>query len=523
MFGAMIFEFGPFELDLNRAELRDAGHVVPLEPKSFDLLVYLLQNHDRVLSRDEMFDHVWPDVFVTDASLSTAIAQIRRALGDDGAAQKFVRTVRGRGFRFVAPVAIRAIGSAHAEPSGMRDHPGDRSTHGPPVIVVIPFDLIGTDDTHHAIAEALPTELITTLSQLKWVKVIARGSAFQYRGRGFSVEEMRDRLGAEYVLSGTVELSGSRLSIVAELTDARSQQIVWSDAFSGKIDDIFELRAQITREIASIAEYQLALNETQRLGHVPSENLDAWGHYHRGVRAMFHYNQSDNEIAGAHFARAAELDPQFARAQAALSYTEFQNYFQQFGEKFSHHKTLAMERAENAVQLDPLDPYANLMLGRAMWISGEVETGLGWVNRSLTLAPNYSFAFYNSALLNAVLCNGEQAETHVASALVRSPIDPHIQTMLGMRALAAFVRNDADEAQGYADQAMLAPNAHMHVHLIAAGIHASYGDDPKAERALQEVRKRNVDMVSTGFSTHFELHNDERKQALFGALARLGA
>lgn len=521
---SMVFEFGEFELDTDQVELRDAGRAVPLEPKSFDLLVFLVQNHDRVLSRDEVFDQIWPDVFVTDASLSTAIAQIRRALRDDGTAQRYIKTVRGRGFRFVAPVKRKPATSSPAEPAENTPTANqDRPAAGPPVVVVIPFDLIGTDDTHHALAEALPTELITTLSQLKWVKVIARASAFQFRGRQFLIKEMRDTLGAAYVLSGSVELSGHRLSIVAELVDARTEHIVWTDAFSGKIEDIFELRAQIAREIANAAEYRLALNETDRLSHVPSENLDAWGHYHRGVRAMFHYNQSDNEVAGHHFAKAAELDPNFARAQAALSYTEFQNYFQQFGDKFNHHKALALEYAENAVKIDPLDPYSNLMMGRAKWIMGDIENGLIWVNRSLTLAPNYSFAYYNSALLNTIWCDGERAETHVASALVRSPIDPHIQTMLGTRALAAFVRDDEDQALGYADQAMQTHNAHIHVHLIAAGIYASYGHENKAIRALGEVKKRNIDMRASGFTQHFELHHEQRRQTLFGALKRLGA
>ncbi|WP_424831497.1 winged helix-turn-helix domain-containing protein [Ruegeria sp.] len=520
----MVFEFDDFELDTDQVELRDNGRAVPLEPKSFDLLVFLIQNHDRVLSRDEIFDQIWPDVFVTDASLSTAIAQIRRALRDDGNAQRYIKTIRGRGFRFAAPVKQKASArpkTASAENGSSATQ--DRPVAGPPVIVVIPFDLIGTDDTHHAIAEALPTELITTLSQLKWVKVIARASAFQFRGRMFSIKEIRETLGAAYVLSGSVELSGTRLSIAAELVDARTEHIVWTDAFSGKIDDVFNLRTQIAREIANITEYRLALNESDRLNHVPSENLDAWGHYHRGVRAMFHYNQSDNEVAGDHFAKAAKLDPKFARAQAALSYTEFQNYFQQFGEKFSHHKALALEHAQTAVKLDPLDPYSNLMLGRAKWILGEVENGLIWVNKSLMLAPNYSFGYYNSALLNTVLCDGERAETHVASALVRSPIDPHIQTMLGTRALAAFVRDDADQALRYAEQAMQTHNAHVHVHLIAAGIYSNYGQEDKAIRALSEVKKRNIDMRTSGFSAHFELRHETRKHALFGALERLGA
>lgn len=520
----MTFEFGAFELDLGQVELRRDGRVVALEPKAFDLLAMLVENRDRVVSRDEVFDQIWPDVFVTEASLSTAIAQIRRALGDDGTTQTYVKTVRGRGFRFVAEAKVRATPPAlpGIGPTTTAHQPQTPAHSGPPVIAVLPFGLIGTEDAHRAIAEAVPSELIATLTQLKWLKVIARGSAFRFRGPDVSLEDLRDQLGAAYVLSGTIELAGSRLSIMAELVDARSQQIVWCEAFSGPLEDVFELRARIAREIAGALEYRLALHEAEMLLRVPSENLDAWGHYHLGVRAMYHYNKADNQAAGSHFARAVELDPGFARAHAALSYTEFQNYFQQFGQEFNHHRQTARDYAETAVRLDPFDPYANLMMGRAHWISDELEDGLNWVERSLDLAPNYSFAFYNSGLLNTVLCDGERAETHVAAALARSPLDPHMQTMLGTRALAAFVRDDAELALSHAQNAMRRPNAHPHVYIIAAGILATYGESSKATRALDGLRAWNVTYRTSGFEKHFDLRDAERKQALVSALELLG-
>ncbi len=522
----MIFRFDHFELDTKQLELRDNGTPIAIEPKSFTLLVMLVENHDRVLTKDEIFDHVWTGVFVSDATLSSAIAQIRRVLKDNGQKQKFVKTVHGRGFRFMADVTPgqgNVSPLAESAPVAVREAAAPDSGRGPPVIAVLPFELIGTDTTHSAIADALPIELISTLTQLKWVKVIARASAFQFRGPGINFEEIRDKLGATYILSGSIELSNERLNLFAELVDARSQQVVWSDAFNGVIEDIFDLRVKIAQEIATVVEYRLAFNETERLSRVPSENLDAWGHYHRGIRAMFHYNQADNEAAGAHFAKAVAIDPGFARAHAALSYCEFQSYFQQFGKKFDHHRDLTMQHAERAMQYDPLDPYCNLMLGRAKWIQGDIEGGMISIERSLNLAPNYAFAYYNSALLNTVLCDGHRAEVHVSSALARSPIDPHIQTMMGTRALAAFIRDDLETAVAHADQVMATVNAHVHVYLIAAGIQAIAGNDEKAKRALGEVSRRNVTLDSSGFRKHFDLRDPERKEKLFGALEAIAA
>ncbi len=521
----MTFLFDQFELDTKQLELREDGVALSIEPKSFNLLVLLIENHDRVLSKDEIFDQIWSGVFVSDATLSSAIAQIRRVLKDNGQTQKYVKTVHGRGFRFMAQVTTDQDVPAKLGPDAVRDPAGQRvpSVNGPPVIAILPFDLIGTDTTHSAIADALPIELISTLTQLKWVKVVARASSFQFRGADVSIDEIRSKLGATYVLTGSIELANARLNLFPELIDARTQQVVWSDAFGGTIEDIFDLRVRIAQEIATVVEYRLAFNETERLSRVPSENLDAWGHYHRGVRAMFHYNQTDNEAACAHFSKAIEIDPTFARAHAALSYSEFQNYFQQFGKEYDRHRDLTLAHAERAMQHDPLDPYSNLMLGRAKWIQGDIEGGLSSIDRSLSLAPNYAFAFYNSALLNTILCDGHRGEVHVASALARSPIDPHIQTMIGTRALASFVRDDMDLAISYADQAMTTVNAHVHVYLIAAGIQALAGNDAKARQAMEEVTRRNVDFETSGFRKHFDLRSAEKKGRLFGALEAIAA
>lgn len=521
----MRYGFDGFVLDLRRRELRRGQAVVPLEAKAFDLLALLVENHDRMVARDEAFDNVWPGVFVTDASLATAVSQLRKALGDSGSQQRFIKTVRGRGLRFV--MELEAAGP---EPTGPAVKTAEESTEhstrgpetsGPPVIAVLPFGLIGTDDTHRAIAEAVPTELIGTLTQMKGVRVVARGSSFRFSASDFALQDIRDQLGATYVLAGTVELYRHQLSIRTELTDLRAGHMVWAEAFDGDLEDVFDLRARIAREIAGLLEYRLASHEAEMLARTPSQSLDAWGNYHLGVRAMYRYQAQDNERAKQHFERALTIDPGFARAHAAMSYTSFQSYYQQFGPQFEHHRQATLAYAEEATKLDPFDPYSNLMMGRAKWIAGDISDGASWVERSLQLAPNYSFSYYNSALLNAVLCRGELAESHVASAMVRSPLDPHMQTMMGTRALAGFVRDDEVPALASAEKAMRATNAHPHVYILSAGIFEHYGKTEKAQSALKGLEAWNVGIEDSGFHTHFRLCDQERQTALQSALDRI--
>ena len=163
------------------------------------------------------------------------------------------------------------------------------------------------------------------------------------------------------------------------------------------------------------------------------------------------------------------------------------------------------------------------MLGRAKWIDLDLDGARASVERSLSLAPNYSFGFYNSAILNAIHCDGKRAETHVASALARSPIDPHRQTMLGTRALAAFVREDGEAALAHVDEALATPNAHAHVYLIAAGVYATYGDAAKASVVVNALHERQLSLETSGFRKHFDLQDEGQKARLFGTLERLGA
>ena len=257
--------------------------------------------------------------------------------------------------------------------------------------------------------------------------------------------------------------------------------------------------------------------------HLPSEHLDAWDHYHLAVRHMYRYNKHDNNIAARHFEKALVLDPEFARASSGLSYTEFQNAFQHFGSDGEHHRKLAVAHAERALMLDPLDPFCNLMYGRVKWLIGEPEDALIWVNNAIDANPNYAFGYFNRATLQNALCNGERAEENAAVAVQLSPIDPHLQSMFGTRAFAAFLSGNDASAVHYAERAMTAPNPHLYVYTIAAQIFDKCGAPDKARQRNEMVRYRNYRFGKTDFLRHNAmLGNPELKSQLNVTLGRLG-
>lgn len=519
----MIYAFDQFTLDTNRVELRARDTTIALEPKCFDLLVFLLKNRDRVVTKDEIFEQVWPGVYVSKSSISGAIKQIRQALSDDGQSQKLIRTVRGKGFRFVADTvetdvapAAAAITADQAKVDRVRDQ------QGPPVIAVLPFRLIQTDETHSAIAEGIPTELISALSRFRAMHVIARASSFRFDPMSIDYSEVRSRLGADYALSGAVELAGATLIISTELTHLGSQRVLWSETTTSALDDVFSVRQTIVHEVCNAVELRVPMNEADLSAKVPSENLDAWGHYHLGVRHLFRFNQADNHLAQQHMKRAVELDPDFARAFAGLSYAEFENYNLNFGSEKAEHRSLALSLAEKATDLDPLDPFCNLVLGRAKWIHQEIDEALGWIERSLKLNPNYAFGHYNCSKFNAILCSGAVADEHAVAALSLSPLDPHLQSMLSARALAAFVRNDLEQAVGYANMSLRAPNPHLYVRAIAAAILEAHGNHGEAEAVARSISGSGNAFDGPHFWSLFKLRDDQRNDTMAEALHKLG-
>lgn len=515
----MILDFGQFRLDTSAVELRGPHGIVPLEPKVFLLLATLIENRQQAVSKETLLEAVWPGVFVTDASLSTAIKQLRAALGDDGARQRIIKTVRGVGFRFVEDVTeVAAASPTGNTQSRLPEPPKGRR----PTIAVRPFQLIGADPVRQAIAEAIPSEIIATLSRLGWINVIARGSSFRFGADAADDAHMASQLGATYLISGVVEFMGKALALYAQVTDTHTQQVVWSDRRTGALDDVYQMRAALTRDLSNALELGISHHEAERLKLVSSEDLDAWGHYHLGIRHMYRYNAADNQIAAQHFQRAVAKDPDFSRAHAGLSYTEFQNAFQYFGTDIQHHVNMTQRHAERAVSNGETDPFCNLIYGRARWLADDAEGGLVWIDRALQLSPNYALGYYNRANLNAVLCNNALAEEASGKALFLSPLDPQLQSMYGTRALAALIGGDLDAARQYSYHALNAPRSHLYVYIIAAVVFRQSGDRARAEKCVAKIRDRNARFGKVEFLKHFNLRNPTLRGAVFDALADLG-
>lgn len=508
--------FGEFELDPATAELRRNGTRVPLEKQAFDLLMLLADNAERVVSKDEIVEKIWDGRFISDGSISTAVKQVRRAVGDDGAAQSVIKTLHGRGFRFVAalkrPAVVQSRERAEAE-----------KVDDAPSIAVLPFAVFGEGAAGPAIGDAVPAELINALSRLRWLFVTARGSSFRFRDPATPPETLKEALGVRYALTGTVEALGDMLAISTELARTDNGAVIWSNRYATALAEIHEVRAGIVRDVVGAMEIHIPYTEAAIARSLAPDQIGAWSHFHIGLQHIYRFNRADNLRAAAHFRQALELEPDFARAHAGLSFTHWQTAFMHFGEDRSALLGMAEESARRANDIDPHDPFANYNLARVHWLRGDIEGFGALLDRALTINPNFAQGTYSRSLANMLAGNGEIAREQSDRAMSLSPLDPLKYAMMSSHGMSLIGDGRFGEAAEWIEKACHLPGAHFYIDMIAAAAQDLSGNEALARMRAERARARQPGATAEMFFGSFPIREGQQARKAFGeAFGRLG-
>ncbi|SLN31818.1 Transcriptional regulator HilA [Roseovarius litorisediminis] len=517
----MEYRFDEFLVQIDHGELCLGAEPVAIEPLAFSLLVHLIENAGRLVTKDELVEKVWERRFISDAAISTVVKSVRRALGDDGTTQKYVKTVRGRGFRFVGRVTMQVPGVAANYKDTQPEPEMDRKGQAP-TLAILPFNLIGDAENRGAIADGLPAELITTLSRLRWLKVIARGSSFRFHGPDIDIEQVRVALGATYVLTGEIEIFGPRAAVNLELVDCRSARIVWADRLSGPLADVHQLREEISIRVISMLEQHIPQHEAQLARTRNPALLDAWAFYHTGLQHMYRFNKADNALADGYFRRALELDQDFARAYGALSFTSFQSAFLRYEGDRGIAIEAARRHALRGMELDPLDPFINYNLGRSYWLEGAPQAGFGWLEQATVLSPNFAHGLYSRGWAEIMAGDGAAALEHISRAVDLSPIDPLLYAMFSAKGLAYLHTGEFDQAAIWAERGARKPGAHFLIKAISAAAWQIAGQHDKAVFWRDQSLAARPETSSAMFFSAFPFRDEETRERLRDALLRLG-
>lgn len=444
-------------VDLARRELTRAGRAIPIEPRVFDLLVYLIENRDRVVTKDNLVADVWSGRIVSDAALTSAINAVRRAVGDSGGEQRVIRTIPKKGIRFVGT---------------LKDEPSRKTELGvPPTwpsIAVLPFLNLSGDPNQEYLVDGIVEEIMTALARSRAVTVIARSSSFTYKGRAVDVRQVGHELGVRYVLEGSIRASGHRLRITGQLADTSSGSQVWTGRFEGTLEEMFDLQDRLASNVVVAMLPSLELVEMSRIRHKPIASLQAYDYFLQAREMSFKYTNDTNEQAISLFGKALELDPDFARAAAWMADCYKRRNEWGWSTDFDRDMREALTLSRRALALDNEDPRVLAPVGSVL-----VDTivhapeGLALLDKALELDPNLFSAWNWRGWASLILGTGDGLK-YFEGALQLSPSYPTRNWLQVGVAASYLVAGNYDDAASLMEQALrVQPHQHLSLWLYA--------------------------------------------------------
>ncbi|QFU76789.1 hypothetical protein EY643_14645 [Halioglobus maricola] len=388
-----------------------------------------------------------------------------------------------------------------------------------PSVAVLGFDDIGEPSV---LSVGLTADLISRLSRLSGLFVIARGSSTQFDPARTSYQEVGRRLGVRYLVHGSAQQQGNRIRLHAELVDAASGAQLWSESWDRTRDDLFEVQDELAGAIVSAVEPEIERAEYNRASLKPPESLDAWENFHMALWHSFRFTAGDTERANSFLARALELDPQFSRAHAAMSLVHFSRAFLNASDDIDREIAMAHATAQESVSLDGRDAMGHWSLGRAHLLSHEHDLAMASMDDALLVNPNNAQGHYAKGYIGFHAGEDVSILQNLDMAQRLSPFDPLTFAITSARALTLAASGQTEEAARWALRATRQPNAHFHIFTIAAICLELTGRREDALAQLAMAHERHPGYTREVFFRSFPHRDPVRRALLEGALTRLG-
>jgi TolB-like protein/Tfp pilus assembly protein PilF len=523
----MRFLFADHVLDRDRRELRRGGEPIEVEPQVLDVLIFLIENCERVVSKDELIASIWNGRIVSDETLTSRIYAARKAIGDSGHEQSLIRTIPRKGHRFVGTVRTS---SEKDEPPAFAGNPASAETGKQrpvlslpdrPAIAVLPFNNMSGDPEQEYFSDGISEDIITALSKLRWFFVIARNSSFTYKGRATHIKQVAKELGVGYVLEGSVRKGGGRVRITAQLNDAATGSHIWADRYDRDLVDIFAVQDEITETIVASIEPQLYAAENFRARRKAPDSMDAWDLVMRALSHYWRVTRQDNLVAQALLEKAIAIDPNYGQALGVLATS------QSFGAHMGWADAattfpMAEGAALEAVRIDPGDPWAHHALGCVYMLTRRFDDSLAEFELSLDLNPNFSLAqgYYGLAL--SYCGRWEEGDIAARRALRLSPRDPFSALYWATVACAQFVGRNYDESIRLSREALRQRPDFAGAHRLLTAAAAMAGQIDVAKIALRELRRAQPTISLAWIANHVPIKKDSDLEHYLEAFRRAG-
>jgi TolB-like protein len=481
--------FGRFRLDVGRRELWRDETLVHLGSRVLDILCLLVSARGEVVTKDELMARVWSGLVVEESNIHVHVSALRKALDDGASGQNLVVTVPGRGYRFIGPT-----------PAPASDYRKLDALHGLPIpdrpsIAVLPFANLSGDTEQDYFADGIVEEIITALARMRWLFVIARNSSFAYKGRAVDVKQVARELGVRYVLEGSVRKSANRVRITGQLIDTATGAHLWADRFDGELEDIFDLQDNVSASVVNAIAPKLERAEIERAKRMPTESLDSYDYFLRGMASVYQWTRHDIGEALKLFYRAIEFDPNFATAYGMAAWCYLWRSAHGWTTDRAQEIAETARLARRIAELGKDDAIALSTGGLALgYVTGDLQGGAALIDRALALNPNLTTAWYASAWVKAFLGETDLAIDQIARAMRLSPLDPLMFVMKSVTAVAYFVAGRYAEAAEWAAKANREQPSFLGAIRNMAASNALCGNLEQAQKALARVCELDPDL-----------------------------
>ena len=487
----MRYQFEEYTLDTDRRELRQGSdHQVTLEPKVFDLLAYLIDNHDRVVTRDDMIAVVWSGRIVSESTLATCINGVRRAIGDDGEHQRLIKTLPRKGLRFVGAVRLDATDASNRTSAAVTARFPNK-----PSVAVMPFRAMTDDPELEGLTDGLTEEVITGLSRIKGIWVIARNTMFTYKEKSIDVRAIAKDLSVSYVLEGSLRRADGRLRMTAQLTEADSGHHIWAAKIDRPSAGLFEIQDDLAQCVVASVQTQLIVSEGKAATRRFKPSRDVEDLLARARERLYQPTAEGlmEQIALAE--QALLLDPANGEACRLIATGTWHQAYIGFIAWDRAAADRVMRFAQRAVLAEQADEYAHWMLGLAHLMAGQHERAIVSLRRALEINPSCSLAYGSSGTVLAWAGDHEQAIANNELALRINPGDPtNYHRFFGL-ALAHYLASRYVNSLEYAERTVQMRPDWWLANMIHVAALAQNGRITDAQAACRELMRVKGDMV----------------------------
>lgn len=493
---AAIYAFGPFRLDADAEILFRGIEPVTLGRRAVVLLRALVEHPGSPVSKDALIAAAWSGLAVEESNLTVQIGALRRVLGEEPGGERWIETLPRRGYRFVGPDVTK---ESHSD-SAARVEAAPLAVPDNPSLAVLAFQNMSGDPEQEYFADGIVEDIITGLSRIRWLFVIARNSSFVYKGRPADVKQVGRELGVRYVLEGGVRKAGNRIRITAQLVEAETGTHLWAERYDRQLDDIFAVQDELTMSVIGAIEPSLRKAEIERIKRRRPDSLDAYDLLLRALPFLYSAMPADVGTAIPLLEKALEIEPDYPRAQADLAWCLHHRFSR--GELREEDRAAAIRRAHAAVAGGGDD--ATTLAIAAFVISLDEHDNVTAVNlfdRALALSSSNIFALGCSSVTLAWMGKTELAIERAQRALRLSPFDPlNVRPHCGL-AIAFFHTKRYDEAAVAARCASEFNPGFSVPHAFLAAALARLGRVDEAKVAGQRVLALQPTFTIRGFST----------------------